>query len=507
MRSESDLNQIQELLWKIKIFREHPLITPTDLRDLALAMTYQELEAGSSVMNIGDRAECFYIILDGTVTVQIRNEIIDSWDWAHSVYEALKAWKAEEFDKRVEQHMVAQTKRRQHLEDQQRQTEKRKKLQGRGNAIQRAITRSFSSARASLHGEDDGSDLAGQPKGHMLMALRSDLLTSIAKRRLEDSSLAASNKKKGSKSAARPPLVDEEEIMELTELERSNLNQLRRFSQFDWYIEATKLSRGAVFGELALEMDKKESLKRKATVKTMTKCELAILKRSDFLKVIKKIEVREINNRANFLMSIPYFQHLSANQVKKLTHQFETVRYLRQQFVFKQGQVPTHMYIVVDGDFEILRHKKSKHLLMDPTSLDKGETGYKVNQDQIASYLGPGAAHAKSKSVEDNARVLSTPSQKKANNTLYQGPRGQAGSIRISIANRQHVFGWEDIINERMYTTSIRCLSCKGTLLRLSTQDFLKSALRDAFSCSLFENLSIERDAITKTKIRDSQKA
>lgn len=117
--------------------------------------------------------------------------------------------------------------------------------------------------------------------------------------------------------------------MQLTELERTNLNQLRRFSQFDWYIEATKLTRGAFFGELALETDKRESLKRKATVKTMTKCELAVLKRSDFLKVIRKLEAREINNRANFLKSIPYFQHLSTNQVKKLTHQFETVRYLR----------------------------------------------------------------------------------------------------------------------------------------------------------------------------------
>ena len=88
---------------------------------------------------------------------------------------------------------------------------------------------------------------------------------------------------------------------------------MRRFSQFDWYIEATKLTKGAFFGELALQTDKKESLKRRATVKSMNKCELAVLKRSEFLKVIRKLEAREINNRAAFLKSIPYFQHLTTN--------------------------------------------------------------------------------------------------------------------------------------------------------------------------------------------------
>ena len=79
------------------------------------------------------------------------------------------------------------------------------------------------------------------------------------------------------------------------------------------------MSKGAFFGELALDTEKKESLKRKVTIKTMTKTELAVLKRSDFLKVLRKIEGKEVNNRANFLMNIPYFHHLSIIQVKKLT--------------------------------------------------------------------------------------------------------------------------------------------------------------------------------------------
>lgn len=84
-----------------------------------------------------------------------------------------------------------------------------------------------------------------------------------------------------------------------------------------------------MFGELALETERKENLRRKLAIKTMTKCELAVLKRSDFLKVIRKIEGREVNNRADFLMSIPYFQHLSIIQVKKLTQQLEVSKYIK----------------------------------------------------------------------------------------------------------------------------------------------------------------------------------
>lgn len=101
-RTESDNSKIIDMLNKIKFFQNHKSITPVDLREIAQYMNYQELDAGSSIMEVGDKAENFYIILSGTVSVQIRNEIIESWDWARSVYNALKKWKKEEFDKRVD---------------------------------------------------------------------------------------------------------------------------------------------------------------------------------------------------------------------------------------------------------------------------------------------------------------------------------------------------------------------------------------------------------------------
>lgn len=82
--------------------------------------------------------------------------------------------------------------------------------------------------------------------------------------------------------------------------------------------------------------------------------------------------------------------------------------------------MPTDMFIVVDGDFEILRHKKCKHQLIDP--IKQNNKGAKINQDKIAEYIGPGGS--KWRSHDENAKVVSQTCPKKANNTLFQGPRG-----------------------------------------------------------------------------------
>lgn len=56
---------------------------------------------GENVSN----SDKFYIILDGKVSVLVKNPLIDEWEWAMSVYKALSLWKEKEFDKRVSRAM------------------------------------------------------------------------------------------------------------------------------------------------------------------------------------------------------------------------------------------------------------------------------------------------------------------------------------------------------------------------------------------------------------------
>ena len=80
-------------------------------------MNYLELDAGETIMDVGDQADNFYIILNGTVSVQIRNEIIDNWEWAHCVYTALKKWKREDFDKKLEKKIEDKMKAQRYIEN------------------------------------------------------------------------------------------------------------------------------------------------------------------------------------------------------------------------------------------------------------------------------------------------------------------------------------------------------------------------------------------------------
>lgn len=52
-----------------------------------------------------------------------------------------------------------------------------------------------------------------------------------------------------------------------------------------------------------------------------------------------------------------------------------------------QGEDPTHAYIVQDGEFEILRNRKTNYHLMDPLTHNKFTDANKLKTDQIAKLL------------------------------------------------------------------------------------------------------------------------
>lgn len=195
------------------------------------------------------------------------------------------------------------------------------------------------------------------------------------------------------------------------------MSQLQRFKKFEWFVEAKKQGQGACFGELALEATDPQKQRRQATVVAHTSCEFAVLSREDYLKILKKVEAKETNNRANFLAKIPFFQSMSFNKVKKLTQYFVNEEVLRLQYLYRQGQRPTHIYIVVKGDFEILRKNRRQLSMVDPTKTNTSDPSRNLSSENASTYLGP---HVREKSFE-KGKLESTGSgmpQSQANNSL-----------------------------------------------------------------------------------------
>ena len=45
-------------------------------------MTYQEFEKDTHVYDIGERAQSFYVVLNGAVGEEVKNPSVGHWDWA-----------------------------------------------------------------------------------------------------------------------------------------------------------------------------------------------------------------------------------------------------------------------------------------------------------------------------------------------------------------------------------------------------------------------------------------
>ena len=122
---------------------------------------------------------------------------------------------------------------------------------------------------------------------------------------------------------------------------------------------------------MAFEQEDLDNQRRNATIKTLSYCEFAILSRYEFMRVLRRKETKKINNKVAFLQKIPVFERLSYTQIRKLTAALTINTCSRQQFVFRQHQKPGKIYIVIDGDFEILREKKKQYKMTDPTKINK----------------------------------------------------------------------------------------------------------------------------------------
>lgn len=123
-----------------------------------------------------------------------------------------------------------------------------------------------------------------------------------------------------------------------------------------------------MFGELALEENEDDDgpQRRMVSVSAVTDCEVAVLPRDQFLELLYSVKDRVSYQRACFLRQIPFFENQSFKGVKKFSLLFDEKDFIRQQYIFKQGQIPQQIYIVVKGDFEILRTYKNKYKLVDP---------------------------------------------------------------------------------------------------------------------------------------------
>jgi CRP-like cAMP-binding protein len=104
------------------------------------------------------------------------------------------------------------------------------------------------------------------------------------------------------------------------------------------------------FGEMALI--NKEN-KRQATIITTEPTTYLTLDRITYQRSLSKIDLRKINAKVEFLMQIPCFKDQQKKNVAKFTHYLQKHSYIRNQYVYKEGDPADFVYIVYSGEFEL----------------------------------------------------------------------------------------------------------------------------------------------------------
>lgn len=80
----------------------------------------------------------------------------------------------------------------------------------------------------------------------------------------------------------------------------------------------------------------------------------------------------------------------------------------------------------------------------------------------------------------------------------------------MRIVSVGQILGWEDVINERPFATSVRCLSLTGKLLAIKPNDFIQYIKKDEQMWEMFANIAHNKNSnalcqLTNAKITKSK--
>jgi CRP-like cAMP-binding protein len=117
------------------------------------------------------------------------------------------------------------------------------------------------------------------------------------------------------------------------------------------FTKVAELGPGKSFGELALM--KGGGLFRNASVKCLELTTLLTITRDDFNKLLGSLQEKRLHEKITFLSKVEGFKSMSKGALHKLSYYFTLKHYRRGEQVYREGQDPDNVYVVLSGEFEV----------------------------------------------------------------------------------------------------------------------------------------------------------
>ena len=109
------------------------------------------------------------------------------------------------------------------------------------------------------------------------------------------------------------------------------------------------LGSGAAFGELALLQEKP----RAASIFCEEDCHMAVLDKKSYLSILGDSTTKELQKLVEFFKKHPAFSDWSNTSLVKFTYYFTHERFLKNQYIFREGEFPDAVYFVKKGEVEL----------------------------------------------------------------------------------------------------------------------------------------------------------
>lgn len=135
-----------------------------------------------------------------------------------------------------------------------------------------------------------------------------------------------------------------------------NLKFLRDAGRIDQMKEVSVMKEGDSFGELALISEKP----RAASIICKELCICATLSKQEFARILSKEAERVLQEKAEFLQTLPLFLSVPKSILIKLSFYFSEMFYHKNQTVYKAGRDVDNVYFVKSGEFKIAKWKMFK---------------------------------------------------------------------------------------------------------------------------------------------------
>ena len=113
-----------------------------------------------------------------------------------------------------------------------------------------------------------------------------------------------------------------------------------------------KLTKGDSFGEFALL----HNAPRSGTIRSLSQCELFILDRNIFRKIVDESTKANFNENKKFLTKVPIFNILNTYQLNMLCSCLYKEIYVKNQYIAKEGEQANCIYIIKEGEVNCVKN-------------------------------------------------------------------------------------------------------------------------------------------------------